>query len=321
MTTQAAPLVSVTLTNYNYARFLPAAIESILEQTFTDFELLVIDNASTDDSLDVIDRYAEADERMRVIRHERNVGALASLRESCDAARGTYRVHVDADDWIIARDALERQVTMLERNPNMSFVFSSMTIFGPSGTKIHVARPFQGDVVVAGRDAVLAVLDSSFSHSGMMVRLDAYRASGGYPDGLPHTDDLLLGVRLCELGVVGYIDDELYAFRQHGGNEHLRLEPSIVRDEFLPVVEAAFHGPLGPQLPAAVRRRVLRRVLVHLPTQSIFRGQWRWGWRLWWESFKVRPVETAIQPRTLSLIARTLLGESGFAVLQRWTGR
>src|SRR5215211_5099334 len=84
------PLLSVTVGNYNYGRFLAQNIESILGQTFRDFELILIDNASTDDSLAVMERYAAADPRIRIVAHSQNEGMFASLRESCALARGRY---------------------------------------------------------------------------------------------------------------------------------------------------------------------------------------------------------------------------------------
>jgi glycosyltransferase involved in cell wall biosynthesis len=307
------PTLSVTITNYNYERFLPQALDSILAQTYTDFELVVVDNASTDGSRALLATYEARDPRVRVVAHEENMGALASLRESCDVSRGRYRVHVDADDWVLQPTAFARQVAMLDAHPRVSFVFSRMTMFGPDGTRTQASRPFTGDVVVPGERALEAVLGFTLTHSGMMVRLDAYHASGGYPDGLPHVDDMLLGVRLCELGDVGYVDDELYAFRQHGGNIHLAPQLAVMREEILPVLEAAFDGPLGPRVPAATQRRLRRQALVHLPTQYVFRGEPAVGWRLWWESARLRPVDTVLQPRTLSLVARTLLGARLFA--------
>ena len=316
------PALSVTVTNYNYARFLPQALDSILAQTYTDYEIIVIDNASTDDSLAVARQYAARDARIRVIAHESNIGALASLRESCDECRGRYRVHVDADDWAISPTAFARQVALMDANPQVTFVYSCLTMFGPDGRKTHVSRPFQGDQVVPAPEAVEAVLGFTLNHTGTMIRLDAYRLTGGYPDGMPHVDDMLLGVRLCELGDVGYIDDELYSFRQHGDNVHLAPQLAVVREEFIPVVEAAFNGPLGPRLSPQARRRIMRNTLVHLPTQYIFRGEPRAGWRLWWESARARPVDTVLQPRTLALAARTVLGPRGFAFVsdraRRW---
>ena len=308
-----APLLSVTVTNYNYARFLPTALDSILAQTYTDYELVVVDNASTDGSLEILREYAARDPRIRLVEHETNIGALANLRESVERCRGRYRVHVDADDWIISPTAFERQMAMVDAHPDITLVYSHLTMFGPDGAKTHVSRPFPADVVMAGEDAVEAILGFTLNHTGMLFRIDAYRHGGGYPEGLPHVDDMLLGIRLCEQGSVGYIADELYSFRQHGANVHLAPQLAVVRDEFLPVVESAFSGPLGPKLSPAVRKRIVQNTLVHLPTQYVFRGEPRAGWRLWLESAKARPVDTIVQPRTLALVARTVLGQRGFA--------
>ena len=310
------PTVSVRMTNYNYADYLPRAIESILGQTYTDFELLIIDNASTDDSVAVIERFD--DPRIRLVAHEVNQGALASFRQSCDESRGIYRLHVDADDWVIAPDALQRQVDMLEAHPDMSFVYSSMTMFNAEGEKIWVSRPHDGDTVLSGANALEDILGFQFGHSGLMFRLDRYRATDGYSDDMPHIDDLVLAVRLAELGSVGYIDAELYAFHEHGANLHLSPDGHVVRDEILPMIAEAFDGPLGDQLPdeRAVRRRVEQRALVHLPTRYIFNGSPRVGWTLFWRAAREKPVRTIMQPRTLSLVARTLLGERGFTAVR-----
>jgi glycosyltransferase involved in cell wall biosynthesis len=316
VSTAREPTLSVTVNNYNYARFLGGTIESILSQTYDDFELIVIDNKSTDDSLDVIHRYADADPRIRVVAHARNEGMFASYQESCALSRGRYRVPVEADDWVLAPDAFEVQVDMLERHPAMAFVYSSMTMTGADGSVFHVSRPHHGDTVLRGEDALEDILSFNLAHSGMMMRMDAFRATAGYGEEFPHVVDMLLGAKLCAVGDVGYIDRQLYAFRQHDTNLHLRPQLRVLRGEILPVIDAAFDGSLGARVPdaPAVKRRVIRRAVVHLPTQYIFVGARMTGWRLYWESCKVRPADTILQPRSLSLLSRTLLGHRG----HRW---
>ena len=306
------PLVSITMTNYNYARFLPRAIESILDQTFTDYELVIIDNASTDGSVAVIEQYS--DPRIRLIAHTVNQGGLASFRESCDVARGTYRLHVDADDWIIERDAVQRQVDMMSADPDIVFVYGRMTMFDADGEKSWVSRPHHADTVLAGEAALSDIFGFNFGHSGLMFRLDAYRATDGYPDDMPHIDDLVLAARLAEHGKVGYIDAELYAFSQHGANVHMSPNSAVIRDEILPMIAEAFDGPLAARLPdpRAERRRIERRALLHLPTAYIFTDRPTDGWRLFWQSARERPLLTVAQPRTASLVARTLLGARGY---------
>ena len=319
----SAPTLSVTVNNFNYGRFLAQNIESILSQSYDDFELILIDNASTDDSLDVMRRYAQADPRIRIVAHAENEGMFASLQESCELSRGRYRVPIEADDWILAPGAFQLQVDLLDRHPSMSFVYSRMTMLGSDGEVHHLGRPYNGDVVLSGAEAVERVLSFSLAHSGMMMRLDALRATPGYGQDYPHVVDMLLGVRLCEVGDVGYLDRSLYAFRQHDTNLHFRPQLEVVRRELLPVIDAAFDGPLGERLvdAPALRRRVVRGALVHLPTQYIFVGDLRTGWRLYWESCRVRPLDTVLQPRTLSLVSRSVLGDRGHRWLAGRLGR
>lgn len=308
-----APLLSVAVTNFNYATFLPRALDSILTQSFADFELIVIDNASTDNSCEVLRQYADIDPRIRLVLHDENQGALASLREACDVARGTYAVYVDADDWVLTPTAFEDQVAFLKANPGASFVFSRLTMIGSDAQKVHVSKPYRSDTVLPGEQALEALLGFNLNISGLMFRLKAYRQTGGWPSENLSVADQQLAARLAEVGDVGYIDREMYAFRLHSGNLHANSELKLVRDEVLPMIEATFAGPLGERTPDAskVRRRITRNALIHRPTQFIFQGELAMGWRLYWESVRARPFMTIAQPRTLSLLSRTLLGERG----------
>jgi hypothetical protein len=103
----------------------------------------------------------------------------------------------------------------------------------------------------------------------------------------------------------------------HGTNVHLSPQLKVAKNEIIAVIDEAFDGPLGSRIPDAerVRRRVLRRSLVRLPTQYIFSGHPGVGWRLLWESAKVPPFDTLVQRRTLQLFARTVLGRTGCARL------
>ncbi len=319
----SGPLLSVTITNYNYGRYLEQSIESVLAQTFEDYEIILIDNASTDESLEVMRRRAAMDPRIRVVAHPVNLGMFASYRESCDLSRGRYRVHVEADDWILAPDAFQVQIDLLERHPSMAFVYSAMTLTASDGREIHVSRSYSGDVVLSGAEALEGVLSFGLTHTGMMMRLDAYRDSLGYDDKFPHVADMMLAARLCEVGDVGYVDRQLYAFRQHDSNLSGRPEPDVMKREMLPLIDAAFDGPLGAQMPdrSAVRRRVTQRALVLHATQHIFVGDLRSGWGQYWHSVKARPLETILQPRTLSLMSRSLLGARGHQWLMSRVGQ
>src|SRR5262249_38315578 len=111
------PLVSVTITNYNYARFVGRAIESVQRQSFTDLEIIVVDNASMDDSVAVERKYMHDDPRIRLIVNPENIGVVRNLKRASDEAHGAYHVHLDADDWLIDPDAFQSQVDMLNSDP------------------------------------------------------------------------------------------------------------------------------------------------------------------------------------------------------------
>jgi glycosyltransferase involved in cell wall biosynthesis len=312
------PLLSVTVTNYNYATYLRQTVESILNQTYDDFELVIIDNASTDGSAKLIHDLASHDRRVRSIFHPKNEGMLASYREAANIPRGKYRVHVEADDWVIDPEAFELQVALLEGHPSVSFCYPAMTMVDSKGDIVYVSHPHDGDVIVPGEQAVESLLSLMFTHTGLMVRQEAYRATEGYQAGFPHTTDTMLAIRLCEVGDVGYLDQTLYAFRQHGSNLHRQDESRLLETEYLPMIAAAFEGPLGRRLlhSEAVRRRVEQRAFVHLPSQHIFRGELGTGWWLYWKSMRRRPYRTVAQRATLHLLARTVLGGRVFEQLR-----
>jgi glycosyltransferase involved in cell wall biosynthesis len=311
----SAPTLSVTVTNFNYARFLEQNLTSIRTQTFEDFELIVVDNASTDDSMEIIARHAAEDERLRVVAHTENQGMFASLRESVDLCRGTYRIHVDADDYVLVPDAFATQVASMRAHPSMAFTYSQLVMVDTDDHVIHASRPYDHDTVLPGAVALEMVLAFTLNHSGMMFRLDAYRSTKGYPDRYAHVADMLLAGRLCAVGDVGYIDRQMYGFRKHGTNLHLRPELHVVRDEMIPVIDESFAGIGAHPGASAARRRATRRALVHLPTQYVFSGQPRVGWRLYVESAKLHPYDTIVQARTLSLLGRTVLGQRGYESL------
>src|ERR1700752_2051267 len=86
----SAPRVSVCVPTFNYARFLPDCIESVLQQTMTDWELVITDDCSTDGTDVIVDRYAKADPRIRYIRNEQRLGMSSNLKRACDLGRGEY---------------------------------------------------------------------------------------------------------------------------------------------------------------------------------------------------------------------------------------
>ena len=134
-----SPLVSVVLPVRNGAADLPKAIDTILAQTFTDFELIVVNDGSTDGTAAVLD--AIRDPRVRVV-HQENMGLAAALNRGISLARGRYIARQDHDDWA-KPTRLEKQVAFMEANPDCALVGTCAD--GPSksslGRTTSIARP------------------------------------------------------------------------------------------------------------------------------------------------------------------------------------
>jgi glycosyltransferase involved in cell wall biosynthesis len=145
-----APLVSVGMPVYNGERFIREAIESILGQTFQDFELIVCDNASTDRTPEIVRSYAARDLRIRYERSERNRGAAYNYNRVTALARGTYIRHAAHDD-VLAPTNLERCVAVLEADPGIALAYPQMSRIDQYG---RVLDTFRGSLVIDDPDPV-----------------------------------------------------------------------------------------------------------------------------------------------------------------------
>ena len=172
--------------------------------------------------------------------------------------------------------------------------------------------------MLAGEVAVEDILKFNLTHSGMMLRLAAYRATDGYPTRYPHIADTMMAARLCAVGSVGYIDRALYAFRQHGSNLHVQPQLDVVREEVLPMIAEIFAGPLGDRIPDrdAARRRIDKRRAdppadpVHLPGRLSHRLAAVVGERAGHAGCHRAPTADPV------LVIRTMFGQRGYQWLR-----
>ncbi len=133
LTLQGEPLVSVVMSVYNGERFLREAIESILSQTFRDFEFIIVNDGSTDGTAGILNSYALSDSRVRVFEQE-NMGQCASDNRGCSLARGKYIARMDSDD-VSMRDRLERQIAFLENHEKVGLLGGAVEIIDDRGRR------------------------------------------------------------------------------------------------------------------------------------------------------------------------------------------
>jgi glycosyltransferase involved in cell wall biosynthesis len=204
------PKVSVLLPVWNAGRYLAGAIDSVLAQTFADFELLIIDDGSTDGSRALIRRCR--DPRIRRIENEKNLGVTRSLNLGLERALGCYVARADADD-LCAPERLARQVAFLDAHPGVALLASRARRIDAGGAELGVI-----DVPVDGEWLRRRLrLANCIVHGTVMMRADAVRALGGYDAAMERAEDYDLWLRIAERHEIAALPELLYAWRDHDG--------------------------------------------------------------------------------------------------------
>jgi glycosyltransferase involved in cell wall biosynthesis len=214
----ADPLVSVVMAVHNGGQFLREAVDSILGQTFKDFEFILMDDGSTDSTPSLLAEYQNADARIRVKRFDQNQGLTHCLNAGIQMARGKYLARMDADD-ISLPQRFERQVRYLDEHPQVAALGCGFTLMDEAGTPLK-------DYIFSSRPEVLRwnlLFFNPISHPGAMIRSSIMRELGGYDPQLMRAQDYDLWWRMSFIGRLGNLQDILLLLRQHGGrvtNKH-----------------------------------------------------------------------------------------------------
>lgn len=197
--------VTVYVLNFNYAQFLDQCVTSILSQTFQDFELIIIDDGSTDDSASVIQKFAE-DPKVR-IRIQDNVGLTSSCNIALAMASGEYIVRVDGDDYLHPK-AIESMVAALDANPQACLVFPDYFEVDINGEVITEVR--------RGHSSESLTLKDQPAHGACtMFRSNVLRSIGGYDESLSRQDGYDIWLRLVDNYEVFNLPESLFYYRQH----------------------------------------------------------------------------------------------------------
>lgn len=199
-----SPKVSVVMSCYNSGVYLKESIESILNQTFTDFEFIIWNDGSTDLTEEIVMSYN--DSRIRYFYHE-NTGLGQALNLACREARGEYIARMDADD-IALNNRLEVEVDFLERNKEYILVSSAVNYIDEYGNRIGRTFPYTWDVIIRG----IIYKSSLIVHPAVMYRKDAYFSTGGYLN-IGGAEDIILWGRMKNKGKFSNIKMPLLNYR------------------------------------------------------------------------------------------------------------
>lgn len=232
-----APSISVCMPVYNVAPFIDAAIASIRNQSFSDFEFIVVDDGSTDATASVVERHAAEDSRLRLIRLPHS-GVVAASNAALAAARGRTVARMDGDDVALPQ-RLALTFDCLERHPEVGIVGAAAALIGPEGQPLRILRPPLEHEAVARAFRTRNVM----MHPTVLMRRDLIVALGGYRAAFEYAEDTDLWLRAIERTRIVNLPDVLVQVRRHFGKVSFR------RAERQAVASAAARAA------AALRRR------------------------------------------------------------------
>lgn len=202
------PQISVIMGIYNCADTLEEAVDCIINQSFTDWELIMCDDFSSDNTYEIALKIAEKDSRIRIIKNEKNLTLAPTLNKCAREAKGKYLARMDGDD-ICALDRFQKEIDILDNHPEYAVVSCQMNLFDYEGVYRVVVYPD----IPKPYDMVKS---SQFCHAGCMMRKDVFDTVGGYSESMKYkrVEDYDLWTRIYKSGYVGFnIQEPLYSMR------------------------------------------------------------------------------------------------------------
>jgi len=210
------PRVSIGIPSYNHEKYISETIESILNQTFQDFEIIITDDGSSDNSLDVIKSFS--DPRIKLFVFDENQGACKAVNNCIKNSRGEYFAYVSSDD-VWEKDKLEKQVKFLDENPHFPAVFTKVTIIDEDGKEFIDKNHFYFSVFEQENRSRSRWLNHFFykgnciCHPSILIRKDVYNEIGFYNELMANLPDFDMWVRLSLKYDFHIIDEKLTKFR------------------------------------------------------------------------------------------------------------
>lgn len=218
--------VDVIVPCYRYGKFLEECVMSILNQEDTNVKVLILDDASPDETPEVARRLASQDSRVTYVRHAQNKGHIKTYNDGIEWISSDYYLLLSADDYLIP-GALGRAVAALDENPRVGFVFGNAVVAFDDGSR-GAQRPFVDDEIVPN-DRIMDTREFIILNRARnivptptaVVRTKLQKKCGGYKEEFPHAGDMEMWLRLSAHGDVGFIDADQAVYRRHTSNMSL----------------------------------------------------------------------------------------------------
>ena len=238
------PLISVVMPSYNSAPFLSEAIESVLSQTFKNFEFIIIDDCSTDNSWKIIQKYAEKDKRIITLKNNKNLKICKTLNKGIKIARGKYIARFDSDDICLPK-RFEKQVKFMEKNNKVGVVGTNFYLINKNGKYIG-----QKNFPKTNQECKKAFLFyNPFGHNTVLIRKKCFDEFGGYDNKFVYAEDLELWMRFGQKYNFYNIQKNLLKYRLFNENSILKNQKTMIKNALKARKKAIinYNYPIGPK--------------------------------------------------------------------------
>jgi glycosyltransferase involved in cell wall biosynthesis len=283
---------------YNGEDYLREAVESILHQTFADFEFIIIDDGSTDQTTNILQTIGN--ERLRILSNEKNIGLANSLNRGLRLARGEYVARMDADD-VSLPDRLEKEVEFLDHHPAAGVVGTGYISIDESGNETMVVT-FPTDNATL-QDRLLH--HCCICHGSAMIRRECLEAIGGYRPDFKVAEDYDLFLRLAERFEVANLTEPLYKYRVITSSISVHRKYEL--DQFIELAKELVkeRRETGQDWLSTIEpQEAARRIAQRLPKNVIEKlGALSYGYLFWAEAMHYR----GLRWRALRLAAKALV--------------
>ncbi len=273
--------VTVIMPCFNHARFVTESIRAIQQQTHLDIELLVVDDASSDHSLEIVHSLARDDSRIRSIKHSQNQGASKSRNDGLRAASGSFIAFCDADD-VWERDKLAFQLNLLQSNPEFDVAYSDSALVDENGlsTGGRFSDLFPPPQSVSGYLFRELILRNFINIQSVLMRRQCFERVGTFDEHIKWVEDWWYWVRLSQHHRFLYSQEPLARYRLHSG------APISFKGVAIALIDLRSLGEyfgLVPDLSSLLRAAILYRMGIDLCKI----GRARAGRRLFWKAMRL----------------------------------
>ena len=205
--------VSIVICSFNRADFLPRALDSVLKQTYDNFEVIIIDDGSTDNTEEVAQKYLARDERIKYFRNSANLGIARSRNKGVVLSQGEYIAMLDSDDYWLSPEKLQKQVVFLDTNSKVGIVGTGIVLVDENDREIKQDIYETEDKNIRAR--ILA--KNQFAQSSVLFRKKAFNQAGNYDESLNVCEDLALWLALGLKYEFANLAEALVAYLIHSG--------------------------------------------------------------------------------------------------------